>query len=94
MKGQSIVICLLHGQRDVDAGSAAGLGFDADAAAMRLNDSADDGQTPPGSLGFGRAQDRRERPLSQLFTHSRAGVLELHRHVRRPVTRPRLADHA
>src|SRR5208283_1176608 len=77
---------LFYRQQNANSCSAPDLGFDANTAAMRLNDSSDDGQAKSGAFGFRRAQDRRERPALQFLAHALAGVLEFHRHMRRPFT--------
>lgn len=83
---------LLYGQQSANTCSSSNLGFDANAATVRFKDTADNGQTESGALGFRRAQDGCKRPPLQFLTHALAGVLELHRQMRRPFVRARLMN--
>lgn len=79
--GDSTVVSLPR-QRNDDCCAATDFGFNADGAAMRFDDAADNGQTQAGALGFRGAQHGGEGALLQLGAHALAGVLEFDGNVR------------
>ena len=70
-------------QMNGDGRAAADPGLNADIAAMRFHDSADNRQTQAGALGFRRGEHCGERLSLHLTGHPFAGILEFQSHMRR-----------